>query len=157
MWGVNRKDMIGMGRNVGSRISTCDCRGRGLLEPLKVYRFPGTTPHIPVPPPPLSHYLRRVLHLIHRRSVFFFQMVDPEQPVDLGVRSDALEQVCCSRRGLLKEFHSIGFIRAPDIQKSRGGEREESTGGRNGRDFCWATRNSIAAAEHRPGLPTVWR
>lgn len=42
-------------------------------------------------------------------------MADPEQPVDLGVRSDALEQVRCTRNGLVTCFTEL--FHGTDIQK----------------------------------------
>jgi len=71
--------------------------------------FPGTSPRTLFSPS------------TSRRATFassfcFCQMAALEQPVDLGARSDTLEQVRCSQRGRVNCFtHAI--LRVIDIQK----------------------------------------
>jgi len=116
--------------------------------------FPGVPPSASS-----SHHPRRAVQpstSSPRSLLFFCQMATPEQPVDLGVRSNALEQVRCPQVGRVNWFTQT-FPCIADIQKGRRGEREEGFGGRDGRGRRSATGDLFAAVECDPGLPTARR
>lgn len=79
-------------------------------------------------------------------------MAPLEQPVDLGVRSDALEQVRWPPKAVPVQRFTQAIICVTDVQKGRGREREEGTGGRDDREFSAAAADALAAREFHPSF-----
>ena len=100
LWNRNMEDLAeGSWSEAWARINVID-RGQEFPEPLKAAQrefcaFPGT----PVAPTFPSRRPRCARNLYPPSFLTFLPMAAPEQPVDMGARSDMLEQVRCPQTG----------------------------------------------------------